>query len=71
MRVFGELLSSVERSQAELIKAIELGRRSAEHEAEEIIRELELELTELWKRSAELRKLAQTDDCISGLRVGA
>ncbi|KAK3545700.1 hypothetical protein QTP70_011369 [Hemibagrus guttatus] len=71
MRVFGELLSSVDRNQAELMEAIELGRRSAEQKAEGIIREMELELTELWKRSAQLSKLAQTDDCISGLRVGA
>uniref|UniRef100_A0A4W4H2B8 E3 ubiquitin-protein ligase TRIM39-like n=1 Tax=Electrophorus electricus TaxID=8005 RepID=A0A4W4H2B8_ELEEL len=68
MRIFGLLLSSVERSQAELLEVIEMSRRSAEHQAEVMIRELDLELTELRKRSAMLGKLAQTDDCISGLR---
>uniref|UniRef100_A0A4W4H1T4 E3 ubiquitin-protein ligase TRIM39-like n=1 Tax=Electrophorus electricus TaxID=8005 RepID=A0A4W4H1T4_ELEEL len=71
MRIFGLLLSSVERSQAELLEVIEMSRRSAEHQAEVMIRELDLELTELRKRSAMLGKLAQTDDCISGLRVNS
>lgn len=70
MHVFRALLRSVELSQAELLEAIEMGRCSAEHKAEGMIRELELELTELSKRSAELDKLAQTDGCINGLRVG-
>lgn len=71
MRVFGALMNYVECSQAEVLKAIEMGQHSAEHKAEGMIRELELELTELRKRSAELGKLAQTDDCINGLRVGS
>ncbi|MCI4377360.1 hypothetical protein PGIGA_G00202750 [Pangasianodon gigas] len=68
MHVFGALLSSVERSQAELLEMTEMGRHSAEHKAEGMIRELELELTELRKRSAELGKLAQRDNYISGLK---
>lgn len=58
--MFGDLLSSVAHSQAELLEATELGRGSAEHKAEGMIRELELELKELRKRSAELSNLAQT-----------
>ncbi|KAB5579297.1 hypothetical protein PHYPO_G00193490 [Pangasianodon hypophthalmus] len=59
---------SVERSQAELLKMNEMGQHSAEHKAEGMIRELELELTELRKRSAEMGKLAQRDDYISRLK---
>lgn len=70
VQVFGALLSSIELSQAELLETIEMGQCSAEHKAEGMIRELEQELTELRRRRAELDKLAQTDDCISGLRVG-
>ncbi|XP_076828764.1 E3 ubiquitin-protein ligase TRIM39 isoform X2 [Brachyhypopomus gauderio] len=68
MRVFGALLNSIERGQAELLEVIEMSRRSAEHQAEVMIRELDLELAELRKRSAVLASLVQTDDCISGLR---
>ncbi|XP_036451942.1 E3 ubiquitin-protein ligase TRIM39 isoform X1 [Colossoma macropomum] len=68
MRVIGALLSSIEHSQAELLEVIEMRRRSVEHQAEGMLRELDLEVTELRMRSAALAKLAQTDCCISGLR---
>lgn len=69
MHVFGTLLTSIERSQAQLLEAIEMGRRSAEYQAESMLRELDMEVTELRKRNAALAKLAQTEDCISGLKV--
>ncbi|KAI4879375.1 hypothetical protein NFI96_019445 [Prochilodus magdalenae] len=68
MRVFGSLVNSIERSQAKLLEVIEMSRRSVEHQAESMLRELDLEVTELRKRSAVLAKLAQTDDCVSGLQ---
>ncbi|KAL6490691.1 hypothetical protein MHYP_G00010360 [Metynnis hypsauchen] len=68
VRVIGALLSSIEHSQAELLEVTEMRRRSVEHQAESMLRELDLEVTELRKRSAALAKLAQTDCCISGLR---
>ncbi|XP_066536674.1 E3 ubiquitin-protein ligase TRIM21 [Hoplias malabaricus] len=68
MRVFAALLSSLEHSQAKLLEVIEMSRRSVEHQAEGMLRELDMEVTELRKRSAALTQLIQTDDCISGLR---
>lgn len=68
LRVFGALLSSIERSQAELLEVMEMCRRKVEHQAEGLLRELDLEVTELRKRSAALGKLAQIDDCIRGLK---
>uniref|UniRef100_W5KUT0 E3 ubiquitin-protein ligase TRIM39-like n=1 Tax=Astyanax mexicanus TaxID=7994 RepID=W5KUT0_ASTMX len=68
MRVIGAFLSAIERSQAELLEVIEMSRRKVEHQAEGMLRELDLEVTELRKRSAALSKLAQIDDCISGLK---
>ncbi|XP_039515689.1 E3 ubiquitin-protein ligase TRIM39 isoform X1 [Pimephales promelas] len=68
MQVFGALMGSLERSQAELLEVMEMNRRSAEHQAELMIRELELEITEMRRRSAALAKLAQTDNFVTGLK---
>ncbi|XP_056317156.1 E3 ubiquitin-protein ligase TRIM39 [Danio aesculapii] len=68
MQLFGALISSLERSQAGLLEVTEINRRSAEHQAELMIRELEQEITELRTKSTELTKLAQTDNYITGLK---
>lgn len=68
MQLFGALISSLERSQAGLLEVTEINRRSAEHQTEFMIRELEQEITELRTRSTQLTKLAQTDNYITGLK---
>uniref|UniRef100_A0A672K2T7 Bloodthirsty-related gene family, member 1 n=1 Tax=Sinocyclocheilus grahami TaxID=75366 RepID=A0A672K2T7_SINGR len=68
MQLFGALISSLERSQAGLLEVTEINRRSAEHQAELMIRELEQEITELRKRGTALAKLAQTENYITGLK---
>lgn len=69
MQLFGALISSLERSQAGLLEVTEINRRSAEHQAELMITELEQEITELRRRSTALAKLAQTENYITGLKV--
>uniref|UniRef100_A0A8C1M844 E3 ubiquitin-protein ligase TRIM39-like n=1 Tax=Cyprinus carpio TaxID=7962 RepID=A0A8C1M844_CYPCA len=51
MQLFGALISSLERSQAGLLEVTEINRRSAEHQAELMITELEQEITELRRRN--------------------
>lgn len=69
MQLFGVLMSSLERSQASLLEVTEINRRSAEHQAEVMIRELEQEITELKTRSTALTKLAKTENFVTGLKV--
>uniref|UniRef100_A0A8C1ZC50 E3 ubiquitin-protein ligase TRIM39-like n=1 Tax=Cyprinus carpio TaxID=7962 RepID=A0A8C1ZC50_CYPCA len=68
MQLFGALISSLERSQAGLLEVTEINRRSAEHQAELMITELEQEITELRRRSTALAKLAQMENYITGLK---
>ncbi|KAJ8366820.1 hypothetical protein AAFF_G00342030, partial [Aldrovandia affinis] len=65
---FTALVSSVERSQAELLEVIEMNRRAAERQAEGLIQELQLEIAELRKRSAMLGHLGQSEDHIFFLK---
>ncbi|CAL8333053.1 unnamed protein product [Merluccius merluccius] len=64
VQVFSQLVSYVERCQSEILEAIEMSCHSAEHRAQCLLHELELEIAELKKRSAALSQLAQTDDYI-------
>ncbi|XP_042171473.1 probable E3 ubiquitin-protein ligase TRIML2 isoform X1 [Oncorhynchus tshawytscha] len=64
MHVFSALVSSVERSQAELLEVIEMSQRAAQHQGQTLIRDLEQEISELRKRSATLTQLAQSDDYV-------
>ncbi|XP_042185341.1 E3 ubiquitin-protein ligase TRIM39 isoform X1 [Oncorhynchus tshawytscha] len=64
MCVFSALVCAVERSQAELMEVIEISRRLAEHQADDVIRQLEQEVNELRKRSHALSQLAQSDDYV-------
>ncbi|KAJ3615072.1 hypothetical protein NHX12_018640 [Muraenolepis orangiensis] len=63
VQVFSQLVSCVERCQSEFLEAIEMAWRAAEHRAQGLVQELEMEIAELKKRSAALSQLAQTDDC--------
>ncbi|XP_078138101.1 E3 ubiquitin-protein ligase TRIM39-like isoform X1 [Centroberyx gerrardi] len=62
VRVFTALMQSVERGQAELIETIEEKQKTTEKQAEGFIKELEQELSELMKRTAEVEQLSRTED---------
>ncbi|XP_056156325.1 zinc finger protein RFP [Lampris incognitus] len=62
--VFSALVCAIERSQAELMEVMEMSRRAAEHQADALIRQLELEVAELRRRGQALSELAQSEDQI-------
>ncbi|XP_059181961.1 E3 ubiquitin-protein ligase TRIM39-like [Centropristis striata] len=61
-QVFAVLQQAVDRSLASLIKAIEEKRETMRKAAQGIIQELEREISELTKRSAEVERLSDTED---------
>ncbi|XP_036962144.1 zinc finger protein RFP-like isoform X2 [Acanthopagrus latus] len=62
VQVFRALKESVERSQAELMDTIKEKQRETEKQAEGFIKGLEQEISELEKRSSEVKKLSQSED---------
>ncbi|XP_051238874.1 E3 ubiquitin-protein ligase TRIM21-like isoform X1 [Dicentrarchus labrax] len=62
IQVFTALKESIERSQAELIDTIKEKKRKTEKQAEDFIKELEQEISELKKRSSEVEQLSQSED---------
>lgn len=68
--LFSALVSAIERSQAELMEVMEMSRRAAEHQADAVIRQLELEVEELRRRESALAELVQSDDHIHCVKVG-
>ncbi|XP_056132297.1 E3 ubiquitin-protein ligase TRIM39-like [Lampris incognitus] len=62
VQVFTVLVSSIEGSQAELIEIIQEKQKKTETQAECFIEELEEEIRELKKKSAELEQLSHTED---------
>ncbi|XP_061100987.1 E3 ubiquitin-protein ligase TRIM39-like [Conger conger] len=69
VRGFSALQRSVERSQAELLEVIELNRRVAERQAQALIQELQQDIEDLRRRSAELAHLLHSDDHMLLLRT--
>lgn len=67
--MFGELMSAVERSQAELLEVVEMGRRAAELRSQAFIRDLETEIVDLRKRSSNLNQLVQSQDHFTFFKV--
>lgn len=67
--LFSTLMSTFERSQAELMEVMEMSRRAAEHQADAMIRQLELEVAELRRRESALAELARSDDHIHCIKV--
>lgn len=67
--MFGELMSAMERSQAELLEVVEMGRRAAELRSQAFIRDLEMEISDLRKRSSNLNQLAQSQDHFTFFKV--
>ncbi|XP_062300178.1 zinc-binding protein A33-like [Scomber scombrus] len=62
VQVFSALIQSVERSLARLIEMIEENQKRTEKQAEGFIKELEDEISELMKRSAEVEQLSNIED---------
>ncbi|XP_067441768.1 E3 ubiquitin-protein ligase TRIM39-like [Thunnus thynnus] len=62
VQVFIALKESVERSLNELIEMIEEKQRTTEKQAEDFIKELEQEISELMKRSSEVKQLSRSED---------
>ncbi|KAG9347724.1 hypothetical protein JZ751_003738 [Albula glossodonta] len=69
MQVFTALVQAMERSQAKVIGVIEEKQRAAEKQAQGFIYNLELEISELTKRTTELEQLSHTQDHIHVLQV--
>uniref|UniRef100_A0A096LRJ6 B30.2/SPRY domain-containing protein n=1 Tax=Poecilia formosa TaxID=48698 RepID=A0A096LRJ6_POEFO len=62
VQVFTALMESAERGLKELIKEIQDKREATEKRAEDFIRDLEQEISELKKRSSEVKQLSQDED---------
>ncbi|MEQ2200892.1 hypothetical protein XENOCAPTIV_004493 [Xenoophorus captivus] len=62
VQIFTALKESAERGLKELMKEIEDKQKTAEKEAEDFIKDLEQEISELMKRSSEVKQLSQSED---------
>ncbi|CAM4520035.1 unnamed protein product [Leuciscus chuanchicus] len=62
VELFTDLLRSIESCQSELLEVMEQKQKAEEKLAEELIKELELEITELKRRNTELEQLSHTED---------
>ncbi|XP_060771702.1 E3 ubiquitin-protein ligase TRIM39-like [Neoarius graeffei] len=69
VKVFSALMCCIERSQAELLKVMEEKQKAAEMQAEEFIKELEQEITELKRRNTELEQISHTEDHLHFLQI--
>uniref|UniRef100_A0A3B1K5T9 B30.2/SPRY domain-containing protein n=1 Tax=Astyanax mexicanus TaxID=7994 RepID=A0A3B1K5T9_ASTMX len=69
VEVFTALIRSIERRQAELLEVMEEKQKAAERQAEEFIKDLEQEITELKRRDTELEQLSHTEDHLHLLQV--
>ncbi|XP_060731300.1 E3 ubiquitin-protein ligase TRIM39-like isoform X1 [Tachysurus vachellii] len=69
VEIFSNLMSCIERSQAELFKVMEEKQKAAERQAEEFIKELEQEITELKRRNTELEQLSHTENHLQLLQI--
>nr|XP_029523175.1 uncharacterized protein LOC115133839 [Oncorhynchus nerka] len=68
MQVFQELIRSIQRTQAELVLAIEEKQRETERWSQGLIGELEQEITKLQRRNTDLEHLSRTEDHIHFLQ---
>ncbi|KAF7706560.1 E3 ubiquitin-protein ligase TRIM39-like [Silurus meridionalis] len=69
VKVFTALISSIEKSQAELMELMEEKQKAAVMQAEGLIKELEQEVTVLQRRDTEQEKLSHTEDHLHLLQV--
>ncbi|KAK7132829.1 hypothetical protein R3I93_019159 [Phoxinus phoxinus] len=59
---FSDLIRSIERCQSDQLKMMEEQQKAAEKQAEDLIKDLHQEITELKRRNTELEQLSHTDD---------
>ncbi|XP_053353522.1 E3 ubiquitin-protein ligase TRIM39-like [Clarias gariepinus] len=69
VEIFSALMLCIEKSQAELLKVMEERQKAAERQAEEFIKDLEQEITELKRRNTELERLSHTEDHLQLLQI--
>ncbi|KAF4088780.1 hypothetical protein AMELA_G00058560, partial [Ameiurus melas] len=69
VEIFRALMRCIERSQAELLKVMEEKQKAAEEQAEEFIKDLEQEITDLKRRNNELEQLSHTEDHLHLLQI--
>ncbi|XP_060771242.1 E3 ubiquitin-protein ligase TRIM39-like [Neoarius graeffei] len=69
VEVFSALMQCIQRSQSELLKVMEEKQKAAEAQAEEFIKEMEQEITELKRRNIELEQLSHTEDHLHLLQI--
>ena len=67
--LLSDLVLAVKRSQAELLEVMEMSRRAAEHQADALIRQIELEVEELRRRESNLKELVQSEDHMHCVKV--
>jgi tripartite motif-containing protein 39 len=69
LSMFSALASALEQAQAEVMEAMEVQRRATEHHAENMLRQLELEVSALKSREQDLSQLSQSDDHVHCIQV--
>ncbi|XP_008319122.2 E3 ubiquitin-protein ligase TRIM39 [Cynoglossus semilaevis] len=69
--LFSALVSAIERSQAQLLEVMDMTRRATQHQANAIIRQLELEVEELRSRESALHQLTQSDNYVHCVKTFA
>ncbi|KAL0189503.1 hypothetical protein M9458_016602, partial [Cirrhinus mrigala] len=69
VELFSDLMHSTERCQAELLKMMEKKQKAAEKQDEELIQELQQEITELTMRNSKLDHLLHTEDHLHFLQI--
>ncbi|XP_039515327.1 E3 ubiquitin/ISG15 ligase TRIM25-like isoform X2 [Pimephales promelas] len=69
VELFTALIHCIERCQSEVLEGMEQKQKTEEKQAEEFIKELEQEITELKKRDTDLEQLSHTEDHLHLLQV--
>ncbi|XP_051515175.1 E3 ubiquitin-protein ligase TRIM39-like isoform X2 [Myxocyprinus asiaticus] len=69
VEVFTALICSIERCQTEVVEMLEEKQKAAEKQAEDLIKELEQEITELKRRNSELDQISHTEDHLHLLQI--
>uniref|UniRef100_A0A672N9N4 E3 ubiquitin-protein ligase TRIM39-like n=1 Tax=Sinocyclocheilus grahami TaxID=75366 RepID=A0A672N9N4_SINGR len=69
VELFTDLIRSIERCQSELLKMMEEQQKAAKKQAEDLIKELQQEITDLKRRNTELEQLSHTDDHLHLLQM--
>ncbi|XP_062849720.1 uncharacterized protein LOC134312002 [Trichomycterus rosablanca] len=69
MMMFRSLMSCIERNQAELIKVMEEKQKAAKKQAEEFIKDLRLEISELKRKNTELEHISNIDNHLHLLQI--